>query len=335
MKACHLGALFRLKHKRSATSCFCFYVIIDAFSFAIGGSMPESAKLLVFLSYANEDKAKVKSLCKRLKTDGFDPWLDDERVMPGMDRDLEIKQAMHASQAILLCFSRLSVASDGYVHREYKKAMDYQQEKPEGTIFVIPLRLDDCEIPFSIRELQYVDYPYGYLRLAAALNKRAEQVRARKGVLKQEKDVPTRPIPRRQKTEKVQGGPVYNIGAIHVNRDFIQGDQTNQTYVTSTSQIQSPVEFVSVLEQVRAQLATLRQGQRSPALTRNLEVVESHVQVALAEAQKPRPLGERVRATLSEAKEMLDLLGGSLTAAAALGSTLGGLVLLAVKVFGK
>ncbi len=290
----------------------------------------DSKKLLVFLSHASEDKPRVRKLCKRLRDDGFDPWLDEERLVPGQDWNLEIQQALRESQAILLCFSKLSVAKEGYIQREYKKAMDLQEEKPAGTIYVIPLRLDDCQVPFSIRELQYVDYPDGYERLVKALNIRAEKVNAAKAEPKPEKK--TNPAPRVRKPEQIFSGPVYNIGAIHVGRDLIQGDQAN--YITNTTNIQSPSEFMQALEQVQAQLAELKKGQLTGAQARNLEVVEARLAEAAAEAQKPRPLGERVKTTLSEAKETLELLSGSLGAAANLGATLGGLVMTAVKVFG-
>jgi len=131
--------------------------------------MPEPKKLLVFLSHASQDKPTVRKLCKRLKADGFDPWLDEERLLPGQDWSLEIEKAMRASDAILLCFSALSAAKEGYIQREYKRAMQYQEEKPEGTIFVIPVRLDDCELPFSLRGIQWVDFPKDYDRLVLAL----------------------------------------------------------------------------------------------------------------------------------------------------------------------
>lgn len=129
-------------------------------------------KLLVFLSYASEDKNKVQRLCKRLKKAGFDPWLDKERLLPGQDWNLEIEKAQRSSDAILLCFSKRSVKKEGYVHREYKRAIKFQEEKPEGTIFIIPVRLDGCELPSYIQELQWVDYPEQYDRLTMALHLR-------------------------------------------------------------------------------------------------------------------------------------------------------------------
>jgi hypothetical protein len=134
-------------------------------------------KLLIFLSHAIEDIVTVRDLCRQLKVDGFDPWLDEERLLPGQDWNLEIEKTLAASDAILLCFSSMSIAKEGYIQREYKRAMQQQEEKPEGTIFVIPVRLDSCPMPRFIREIQYVDYPAGYSRLVLSLRVRAIELK--------------------------------------------------------------------------------------------------------------------------------------------------------------
>jgi len=387
--------------------------------------MSELNKLLVFLSHVSEDKPKVWELFRRLKADGFDPWLDEERILPGQDWDLEIQKAMRESQAILLCFSRFSVAKEGYIQREYKKAQDYQNEKPEGTIFNIPVRLDDCEIPFTYHDLQWVEFPAGYDRLAKALNLRAEKVNAAKAVVQPkafkqvqliiqgdfknfnetkqqdlvavlgallrvdsndirilqvhsgsiiivvempetaafrlkamaskgnfrlkakgflsiqiENDEEILLSTNNQKKANLDphvhkaktGGPIYNIDTINVGRDLIQSDQTN--FINNVTNIQSPTEFVTALEQVLNQVAEIKKGQLTKVQARNLDAVETCVMAAVDETYKPQPVGERIQSTLREAKESLDLLSGSLGAAATLGTTLGGLVMIAVKIFG-
>lgn len=139
----------------------------------MGASQTNGKKLLVFLSHASQDKPQVRELCKRLRKDGFDPWLDEERLLPGMNWDMEIEKALRASDVILLCFSALSVEKEGYIQREYKRAMRYQEEKPDGTIFVIPVRLDKCDLPYFIKDIQFVDYPDDYERLVVSLNLRS------------------------------------------------------------------------------------------------------------------------------------------------------------------
>lgn len=130
---------------------------------------------------------------------------------------------------------------------------------------------------------------------------------------------------------------VFNIkGGIHAGRDVIQGDQTN--YITYNAQqianLASPAEFLTVLQQVQAQIAEIKKAELTKPQTRNLEMVESLVGDVIEEVQKPQPVLERVKETLTEAKETMDLLSGSLTSAAALGTTIGGLAGMAIKLFG-
>jgi hypothetical protein len=54
-------------------------------------------------------------------------------------------------------FSSLAVNKRGMVQKEYKLALEVLKTIPFGQIFIIPVRLDDCEIPDPFKEYQYVD----------------------------------------------------------------------------------------------------------------------------------------------------------------------------------
>jgi formylglycine-generating enzyme required for sulfatase activity len=117
-------------------------------------------KLRVFLCHASQDKPAVRELYKRLKSeDWIDPWLDEENLIGGQDFDLEIYKATREADAIIICLSKISVAKEGYVNKEIRRALDIAQEKLEGAIYLIPLRLDDCTPSFEqLKKLQWVDY---------------------------------------------------------------------------------------------------------------------------------------------------------------------------------
>src|SRR3970282_434044 len=103
--------------------------------------------------------------------------LDEENLLPGQDFDVEIYKATRDADAIISCLSKVSVAKEGYVNKEIRRALDIAQEKPEGAIYVIPLRLDDCTPSFEqLKKLQWVDYftPKAHERLIKALRARAE-----------------------------------------------------------------------------------------------------------------------------------------------------------------
>jgi len=109
----------------------------------------------VFLCYAREDFAPVHRVYHALKNAGFDPWLDKESLLPGQQWEQEIPSAIRASAFIIVFLSAASVAKRGYVQREFKLALDTAQEIPEGDIFLIPVKLDDCEVPQSFRRFQW------------------------------------------------------------------------------------------------------------------------------------------------------------------------------------
>ncbi len=135
-------------------------------------------KLRVFLCHASQDKPAVRELYARLKSEPWiDPWLDEENLLPGQDFDLEIYKATRDADAIIICLSKVSVAKEGYVNKEIRRALDIAQEKPEGAIYVIPLRLDDCTPSFEqLKKLQWADYftSNAHARLIKALCTRAE-----------------------------------------------------------------------------------------------------------------------------------------------------------------
>lgn len=121
--------------------------------------MTEKRLLKVFLSYASQDRAAVRELSRRLATEGWiDPWLDVKKLLPGQDWRLQIQEAVETSDIVIICLSTHSVTKEGYVQKELRYAREIALEKPDETIFLIPLRLDECNVPRGLRFYQWVDY---------------------------------------------------------------------------------------------------------------------------------------------------------------------------------
>lgn len=300
--------------------------------------MIDQKQLLVFISHASEDNAAAKRLTKRLKEDGFDPWLDLDRLLPGQDWNLEIEKAMRTSGAILLCFSEESVAKESYIQKEYKRAMSIQEEKPEGAIFVIPVRLDECEMPFYLRGIQWVDYPEGYERLVDALNLRA----GRNGMVNKDEERSSPkgekvPKPRKPAVPKNSNGPNIVVhGNINVGGDFISRDQYKTVTTNETiNNISSPADFVSALNQLKAEIEALKsQSNIEPFVARRLNTVQDDITDVITQVESEKPVAERIKSTLESAKDTMERISGSIGSAVNLGTTLGNLALIAWKVFG-
>ncbi len=87
--------------------------------------MPETRKLRVFLCHASQDKPVVRELYRRLNNEGWiDPWLDEEKLLPGQDWDMEIERAVENSDDVIVCLSSNSVSKEGYIQKELRKILD-------------------------------------------------------------------------------------------------------------------------------------------------------------------------------------------------------------------
>lgn len=139
---------------------------------------PPHGQLRVFLCHASEDKQTVRDLYARLTNDGFDPWLDEEDILPGQDWQREITSALHDADVVLVCLSQTSISKTGYVQKEIKDVLDLADLQPEGTIFLIPVRLNKCNVPQRLGRWQWVDYFHdkGYDLLLKSLRLRAKEV---------------------------------------------------------------------------------------------------------------------------------------------------------------
>ena len=112
-------------------------------------------KLRVFLCHASGDKPVVRALYHRLQEDGFQPWLDEEDLVPGQKWRDQIPKAVRAADVVLVCLSRRSINKEGYVQKEIQFALDVADEKPENTIFLIPVKFEECEVPERLSTWQW------------------------------------------------------------------------------------------------------------------------------------------------------------------------------------
>lgn len=161
-------------------------------------------KLRVFLCHASQDKPVVRELYQRLNAEGWiDPWLDEEKLLPGQDWDMEIEKAVEAADVVVVCVSSRSVTKEGYIQREIKFALDIALEKPEGTIFIIPLRLDDCDIPRRLRSWQYVDY-FPTDKRKTSYQRLLQSLQVRFGDFQQKQVVKEEPVVREVKKNRVK-----------------------------------------------------------------------------------------------------------------------------------
>jgi hypothetical protein len=134
--------------------------------------------LQVFLCHSSKDKKLVRELYNKRCQDGISPWLDEESLLPGQDWQQEIRKAVNNSDVFIACLSKEAINKKGYIQKEINYALNVAEEQPEGAIFLIPLKLEECNIPERLSRWHWVNYfeDKGYGRLMRSLRFRANEL---------------------------------------------------------------------------------------------------------------------------------------------------------------
>ncbi|HLO14808.1 MAG TPA: toll/interleukin-1 receptor domain-containing protein [Anaerolineales bacterium] len=135
--------------------------------------MALSKQLQIFLLYARSDKEVVHRLYLRLIKQGANVWFDQEKIFPGQDWESEIHKALYSSDIVIVCLSRQFNKQGGYRHEELRIVLEKANSVPNGEIYLLPARLEKCNMPEPLRRWQRVDLfeGDGYRKLMSALEK--------------------------------------------------------------------------------------------------------------------------------------------------------------------
>ncbi|MBX3308547.1 MAG: TIR domain-containing protein, partial [Nitrospira sp.] len=99
----------------------------------------------IFVSYASEDRDRVKSLAQALKRKGWSVWWD-RRIPIGRSFDEVIEEALDASKAVVVVWSQTSVKSQ-WVKNEAREGLRRR------VLFPVML-LEEVRIPLEFRDVQ-------------------------------------------------------------------------------------------------------------------------------------------------------------------------------------
>jgi hypothetical protein len=138
----------------------------------------------VFVSYAREDQTQAREIYVHLVKAGFSAWIDKTELVGGDNWEVKIRDTISSSRVFLACLSSRSVSKRGYVQAELKQALRILQLVPEEFVFIIPVRLDRCIVPPSLRKFHTVDFfePTGKTQLLKAVAKQIPKTGARAAV---------------------------------------------------------------------------------------------------------------------------------------------------------
>lgn len=149
-----------------------------------GVAFERSAGPRVFIAYVVEDYSCAVKLYQALARAGFNPWLDRKKLLPGQNWRRCIEHAIDTCDFFVACFSSKSVAKRGQFPYEVRYALRSAERMPLDDVFVMPVRLADCQVPKRIAwNIQYVDlfpdWEQGLERLIASIRREWENRQAR------------------------------------------------------------------------------------------------------------------------------------------------------------
>jgi hypothetical protein len=118
----------------------------------------------VFLSYSHANQQEVRLLRDDLLNAAEQVWWD-QNLRGGQDWQQEIRRAMRASYAVIVCFSKeTEAAAESGIYPELLDAIGTYRNHAAGQVFLIPVRLSECQIPDveldasrTLDRLQHVD----------------------------------------------------------------------------------------------------------------------------------------------------------------------------------
>lgn len=108
----------------------------------------------VFLSYAQDDRVVARRLAEGLKAAGLRVWFDQWELAAGDSIVSRIRQAVAATDLLLVLLSPRSVQSR-WVQTELSSFL--ARELKDRAITLIPALIEDCEIPPVLADRQYLD----------------------------------------------------------------------------------------------------------------------------------------------------------------------------------
>jgi len=103
-----------------------------------------------FISYSRVNKEFATKLTKGLRSAGFPVWFDQLDIPTGARWDDEVEKALRECSIFMVILTPASIASEN-VKDEIGYAIDHGKR-------ILPVLLEDCDVPLRLRRFQYVDF---------------------------------------------------------------------------------------------------------------------------------------------------------------------------------
>ena len=94
-----------------------------------------------------------------LKHLGVNCWLDENKIRVGDSLVAKISDGLKTSHTLILFLSKKSIVSL-WTQKEWQSFLSRQLS--EGTIRILPVLLEECELPAILADIKYADFRESY-----------------------------------------------------------------------------------------------------------------------------------------------------------------------------
>ncbi|MCY1231583.1 TIR domain protein [compost metagenome] len=109
----------------------------------------------IFISYSHQDKTFVDKLAIQLVARNVSVWLDRWELSVGDSLVDRVQEAVDGASALLVVLSKASTASE-WCKKELSAGL--LRELEEKRVVVMPVMLEDCDVPVFARGKMYADF---------------------------------------------------------------------------------------------------------------------------------------------------------------------------------
>jgi hypothetical protein len=113
----------------------------------------------IFISYSSKDRDFTSKLATDLKSKGLNVWYDQWELKVGDSIIGKIGAAIKAQDYLVVVLSKASVKSQ-WVIKELGTGL--MRELEEKRVVVLPVVIDDCDIPPLLSDKVYADFRSSY-----------------------------------------------------------------------------------------------------------------------------------------------------------------------------
>jgi len=115
----------------------------------------ENLFMPIFISYSHENKGFVDKLAMQLVNRNVNVWVDRWELSIGDSIVDKVQEAVEGASALLVILSKASITSE-WCKRELSSG--FLRELEEKRVVVMPVLLEDCDIPLFARGKLYADF---------------------------------------------------------------------------------------------------------------------------------------------------------------------------------